>query len=88
MQIIDAHQHFWDLDRNYLPWLKDEPPIKFRYGDYSALKRNYLPADYRADSGGSRSPAPSSSRPSGTRRTRWARCAGSRRCNGARACRA
>lgn len=52
MQIIDAHQHFWDIDQNYLPWLKDEPPIRFRYGDYSALKRNYLPADYRRDSAG------------------------------------
>lgn len=50
MRIIDAHQHFWDLGRNYLPWLRDEPPIRFRYGDYSALKRNYLPSDYRADS--------------------------------------
>jgi predicted TIM-barrel fold metal-dependent hydrolase len=49
MQIIDAHQHFWDLGRNYLPWLRDEPPIRFRYGDYSALKRNYLPVDYRRD---------------------------------------
>jgi predicted TIM-barrel fold metal-dependent hydrolase len=49
MQIVDAHHHFWDLDRNYLPWLKDHP-VKFRYGDYSALKRNYLPADYRRDS--------------------------------------
>jgi len=47
--IIDAHQHFWDLDANYLPWLRDEPPIAFRYGDYSALKRNYLPQDYRRD---------------------------------------
>jgi predicted TIM-barrel fold metal-dependent hydrolase len=52
MQIIDAHQHFWDLEQNYLPWLKDEPPIRFRYGDYSALKRNYLPSDYRRDSAG------------------------------------
>lgn len=50
MQIIDAHQHFWDLDQNYLPWLRDEPPIKFRYGDYTSLKRNYLPATYRQDS--------------------------------------
>jgi predicted TIM-barrel fold metal-dependent hydrolase len=49
MKIIDAHQHFWDLDRNYLPWLRDEPPIAFRYGDYSSLKRNYLPEDYRRD---------------------------------------
>jgi len=48
--IIDAHQHFWDLGRNYHPWLRDEPMIPFRYGDYSALKRNYLPQDYLADS--------------------------------------
>jgi predicted TIM-barrel fold metal-dependent hydrolase len=51
MQIVDAHQHFWDIERNYLPWLCDEPQIRFRYGDYSALKRNYLPADYRRDAG-------------------------------------
>jgi predicted TIM-barrel fold metal-dependent hydrolase len=49
--IIDAHQHFWDLERNYYPWLCDPEPIPFRYGDYSALKRNYLPPDYRADIG-------------------------------------
>ena len=49
--IVDAHQHFWDLGRNYYPWLCDPDPIAFRYGDYSALKRNYLPPDYRADAG-------------------------------------
>jgi predicted TIM-barrel fold metal-dependent hydrolase len=47
--VIDAHQHFWDLEANYLPWLRDEPQIPFRYGDYSTLKRNYLPDDYRRD---------------------------------------
>jgi len=47
--IVDAHQHFWDLARNYHPWLADAAPIAFRYGDYAALRRNYLPADYRAD---------------------------------------
>ena len=47
--IVDPHQHFWDLDANYLPWLRDEPQIPFRYGDYSAIKRNYLPADYLRD---------------------------------------
>jgi predicted TIM-barrel fold metal-dependent hydrolase len=52
MQIVDAHHHFWDLTRNYLPWLRDEPPIKFRYGDYSTLKRNYLPEDYDRDTSG------------------------------------
>jgi predicted TIM-barrel fold metal-dependent hydrolase len=49
--IIDAHQHFWDLDRNYYPWLCEPEPIPFRYGDYSALRRNYLPPDYLADAG-------------------------------------
>jgi predicted TIM-barrel fold metal-dependent hydrolase len=52
LPIIDAHQHFWDLERNYLPWLRDEPQIPFRYGDYGALKRNYMPADYRQDAAG------------------------------------
>lgn len=50
--IADAHQHFWDLRANYLPWLRDLEPIPFRYGDYSALRRNYLPADYFADAKG------------------------------------
>ncbi len=47
--IVDAHQHFWDPTRNYHPWLCDEPPIPFRYGDYRALRRPYLPPHYRAD---------------------------------------
>jgi predicted TIM-barrel fold metal-dependent hydrolase len=49
MAIADAHQHFWDPVRNHHPWLSDEPPIAFRYGDYAALRRRYLPSDYRAD---------------------------------------
>ena len=48
-EMVDPHQHFWDLSRNYHPWLCDPEPIPFRYGDYSAIKRNYLPADYLAD---------------------------------------
>jgi predicted TIM-barrel fold metal-dependent hydrolase len=48
--VVDAHQHFWVLERNYLPWLCDQPPIPFRYGDYNALRRSYLPDDYRRDS--------------------------------------
>ncbi len=52
LPIVDAHQHFWDLGRNYLPWLSDQPPIPFRYGDYRALRRNYLPADYLRDAAG------------------------------------
>jgi predicted TIM-barrel fold metal-dependent hydrolase len=54
MPIVDAHQHFWDLGRNYLPWLCNEKAIPFRYGDYSALRRNYLPSDYLRDAAGHR----------------------------------
>ena len=46
--IVDAHQHFWDPRVNYHPWLCDQPPVPFRYGDYSPLRRPYLPADYFA----------------------------------------
>lgn len=51
LPIIDAHHHFWDPTKNYIPWLCDEPPIAFRYGDYRTLRRPYLPADYRRDHG-------------------------------------
>ncbi len=47
--IVDAHHHYWDLERNYHPWLCDEPPIPFRYGNYRALRRSYLPGDYARD---------------------------------------
>lgn len=49
--IVDAHQHFWDLERHRYPWLAG-PPIEFRYGDYRAIRRPYLPDDYRADTRG------------------------------------
>jgi predicted TIM-barrel fold metal-dependent hydrolase len=48
-RIVDAHHHLWDPVRNYHPWLRDEPMIPFRYGDYSAIRQPYLAADYRAD---------------------------------------
>lgn len=51
LEIIDTHHHLWDLGHNYHPWLRDDPMIPFRYGDYSALKTNFLPADYRALTG-------------------------------------
>lgn len=47
--MVDAHVHFWDPTHHYYPWLCDRPLIPFRYGDYSAICRPYLPADYRAD---------------------------------------
>ena len=42
--------HLWDPRAHYYPWLCDAQPIAFRYGDYAALRKPYLPADYRADS--------------------------------------
>ena len=50
MPIIDAHQHFWDLGLRRHPWLSGEHQVPFRYGDYSAIRRDYLPADYARDS--------------------------------------
>jgi predicted TIM-barrel fold metal-dependent hydrolase len=47
--LIDAHHHLWDLQRNYYPWLRDKPETHFFLGDYGAIKRDYLPADYRND---------------------------------------
>lgn len=49
--ILDAHQHFWEPDRNPHPWLAPGVRIPFRYGDYEAIKRRYLPDDYRRDAG-------------------------------------
>jgi predicted TIM-barrel fold metal-dependent hydrolase len=50
--IIDAHQHFWDPPRTPHPSLSTAPLSDFRYGDYTALRRSYLPADLRADAKG------------------------------------
>jgi predicted TIM-barrel fold metal-dependent hydrolase len=52
--IVDAHQHFWDLERNYYPWLCDRDPIPFRYGDYGAIRKSYLAPDYLSDAGENR----------------------------------
>jgi predicted TIM-barrel fold metal-dependent hydrolase len=49
LTVVDSHHHVWDPTRHYYPWLCDEPPIAFRYGDYRAIRRPYLPPDYRAD---------------------------------------
>jgi predicted TIM-barrel fold metal-dependent hydrolase len=48
-RIVDAHHHVWDTRLGTYPWLCEELPIPFRYGDYSALRRPYLPDDFRAD---------------------------------------
>lgn len=48
-RIVDAHHHVWDTRLGHHPWLCEKPPIRFRYGDYSAIRRPYLPVDYRRD---------------------------------------
>lgn len=52
--IVDAHQHFWDLERNHYPWLSGPVKKPFRYGDYSAMCHTYMPPDYRRDAGPNR----------------------------------
>lgn len=48
LPIVDAHHHFWAVPANPHPWLTRQPRIAFRYGDYGAICRDFLPADYRA----------------------------------------
>lgn len=52
--IVDAHQHFWDPGVNNHPWLKPDAHIPFRYGDYGAIKKRYLPDAYLRDAGSHR----------------------------------
>lgn len=48
--IIDAHHHFWKLGAGHHPWLEGEA-IPFRYGDYTAIRKDYLVDDFLADHG-------------------------------------
>lgn len=47
--LIDAHHHLWDMKRGRLPWLSGPVEPHFFLGDYSPLKRDYMPDDYRRD---------------------------------------
>jgi predicted TIM-barrel fold metal-dependent hydrolase len=49
LPLVDAHHHIWDLSANHHPWLAEDPPLNFRYGDTRPLRRNYMPADLRRD---------------------------------------
>lgn len=44
--IVDTHVHYWDPTRHYYPRITDKPYVKFRYGNYDAIKRPYLPDEY------------------------------------------
>ncbi len=50
--LIDAHHHLWDLRANHYPWLTGPVSPHFFMGDYTPLKRNYLPRDLRRDAAG------------------------------------
>ena len=48
LPIVDAHHHLWDLEGQILyPWLGSGEHSYM--GDYSALRRTYLPEEYRRD---------------------------------------
>jgi len=52
LEIVDAHHHLWELAAGRYPWLTDHVEPNFLLGDYTAIRRDYLPADYRMDSHG------------------------------------
>jgi predicted TIM-barrel fold metal-dependent hydrolase len=50
VRIIDTHHHLWNLSENRYPWLTDHIVAK-PYGDYGAIRQNYLIEDFFADIG-------------------------------------
>ena len=49
IEIVDSHHHFWDLDKNYYPFLSDKIDPDFFLGNYEMIRQNYLPVDYEKD---------------------------------------
>ena len=54
LTLVVAHQHFQDLRAHYYPWLCDADRRPQLEGDLSAIRRNYLPADYARDVAGAK----------------------------------
>jgi predicted TIM-barrel fold metal-dependent hydrolase len=50
--LIDAHHHLWDLSMGKHANLLGGPRHDFFMGDNTAIRRNYLPDDYRRDAVG------------------------------------
>jgi len=50
MGLVDTHQHYQDLGLGY-PWLDPARPHGLE-GDLTAIRRNFLPPDYRAEVAG------------------------------------
>jgi predicted TIM-barrel fold metal-dependent hydrolase len=51
IRLIDSHFHLWELGHGRYRWLEG-PPIKTHFGDYRAIRRNYLGPDFLADAEG------------------------------------
>ena len=49
IEIVDSHHHFWDLDKNYYPFLCDKIDPDFFLGNYEIIRQNYLPINYEMD---------------------------------------
>jgi predicted TIM-barrel fold metal-dependent hydrolase len=47
--LVDAHHHLWDLRMGRHPWLCGGEEKDFFMGDYTPLRKDYLPEDYRRD---------------------------------------
>lgn len=53
LEIIDAHHHFWDLEGGgHYPWLQNEYNESFFLGDYNAMRKTFLPPEYREATAG------------------------------------
>lgn len=52
LSLVDAHQHFQNIEKHYYPWLCEEDAPPKLEGDIAPIRRNYLPADYARDIAG------------------------------------
>jgi predicted TIM-barrel fold metal-dependent hydrolase len=52
-RILDAHHHFWDRDASgRWPWIFEHVDEDFFLGDYAAMRRTFMPAEYGAATAG------------------------------------
>ncbi len=49
MKIIDPHIHWWDLEKNYYPWLMDQKPEEGGLSGNESIAKTYLCEHYLED---------------------------------------
>ncbi len=76
--LVDAHHHFQDIETYDYPWLKPDRPQALE-GDLSAIRRNFLPDEYREIVSVGPCANPSTSRMDGGRMIPLGKHAGCRR---------